>query len=575
VDGWPEEMRACDVGFLPIIAAYVKRLGIVDLVNRLCPSSSEVNTGQMVLALILDSLSGRRPLYRLAERFQQMDTELLFGEYVDPSKFNDDAAGRTLDALYDSGTGQIFTAVAVKMVEQFRIDTRCVHHDTTSVTLYGDYDLYEDPDHGQPFMITNGYNKDHRPDLKQLVHSLLCVDQGIPIGSKLINGNESDKVVNRDVLADISEKMRSLGRIDFVYIADSALVTQDNLDLIGDEQKGCFFITRLPKTYKECGNAITRAMIQDRWKDLGTVSQQPPTVQHTPAHYHGFETGVTLYAKRYRALVVYSDALDKKSVKKLEKDLKQDESEMLKLKAHHEKISYACLPDAEAALGRLAVGKFHRLVGKVQEIARYGRGRPKADGTRTVKRMDYRLNLRLDPDEEAISRARREAGCFVLLSNVPLDGPDMMDSYELLSQYKGQDMVERNFAFLKDDAIVNSLFLKTPARIEALGLILVLSLMVWRLMQRTMRISLSRSGSTIEGWDKKPTSRPTSFMMATKFPTVLVAQANTGRILLSRLSHTQRSYLKILGLSSNVFLDPKARITNGPFQVLKSWESTG
>jgi hypothetical protein len=62
---------------------------------------------------------------------------------------------------------------------------------------------------------------------------------------------------------------------------------------------------------------------------------------------------------------------------------------------------------------------------------------------------------------------------------------------------------------------VNALFLKSPKRIEALGLILVLALMVWRLMERTIRMSLRESGSKVTGWDKKPTSRPTSFMMTT------------------------------------------------------------
>lgn len=571
----PEEFRACDVGFLPIVAAYVKKLGIVDVINRLCPSQNDVNVGQMVMAMILDTLSGRRPLYRLQERFQGMDTELLFGEPVDPAKFNDDAAGRALDAVYDAGTGPIFTAVVLSMLKHFQIDTRCAHHDTTSVTLFGDYDLYHDPDHAHPFVITNGHNKDRRPDLKQMVHSLLCVDQGIPIGNKLLDGNQSDKVVNRDVLCDISDKMRALGRIDFVYVADSALVTKDNLELLGDEQKGCFFITRLPRNYKECNNAIVRAMAQDTWQDLGTLSAAPPTVRRKPAHYHGFETEVTLYGKRYRALVVYSDSLDKKSVKKLEKSISQEKSDILKLKAGHEKISYACLPDAQAALDRVEVGRFHRMVGEVKEIARYGKGRPKADGTQTVKRMEYRLRLRLEVNEEATSRAKREAGCFVLLSNVPLSGDHMMDSHKLLSQYKAQDMVERNFAFLKDDAIVNSLFLKTPARLEALGLIQVLSLMVWRLMQRSMRLSLRRQGSAIEGWDKKPTSRPTSFMMKTKFPSVLVARLNTGRILLTELSGTQHRYLKILGLSSKVFLDPNATLTTDPDHTPKSWETTG
>jgi hypothetical protein len=37
-----------------------------------------------------------------------------------------------------------------------------------------------------------------------------------------------------------------------------------------------------------------------------------------------------------------------------------------------------------------------------------------------------------------------------------------------------------------------------------------------------MRLSLKQTGSTIIGWDKKQTSRPTSFMMTTYFPSVLV-----------------------------------------------------
>ncbi|MFC1836030.1 hypothetical protein ACFL2Q_15140, partial [Thermodesulfobacteriota bacterium] len=48
-------------------------------------------------------------------------------------------------------------------------------------------------------------------------------------------------------------------------------------------------------------------------------------------------------------------------------------------------------------------------------------------------------------------------------------------------------------------AMVNALFLKTPARLEALGLILVISLLVWRLMERTMRVSLKETDSKVTG----------------------------------------------------------------------------
>ena len=58
---------------------------------------------------------------------------------------------------------------------------------------------------------------------------------------------------------------------------------------------------------------------------------------------------------------------------------------------------------------------------------------------------------------------------------------------ELLSLYKSQIGIEKNFSFLKDPAIVNSIFLKKAERIEVLGLVLLISLLIWRLMERSMR----------------------------------------------------------------------------------------
>jgi len=186
-----ENLRGCDVRFLPIVAAFVKRLGIAEEVNRLCGGQSDVSPGLVVEAMALDTLSGRSPLYRLEHSFAKMDLQLLLGVDIPASKFNDDAVGRSLDRIFDTGPGKVLTAVAIRAVKLFGLDTSNVHQDTTSITLYGDYDLYGDPERRHPFVITYGFNKDHRPDLKQLVHSLLCVDYGIPIFSKCYDGNKN------------------------------------------------------------------------------------------------------------------------------------------------------------------------------------------------------------------------------------------------------------------------------------------------------------------------------------------------------------------------------------------------
>ena len=67
-----------------------------------------------------------------------------------------------------------------------------------------------------------------------------------------------------------------------------------------------------------------------------------------------------------------------------------------------------------------------------------------------------------------------EAGCFVLLTNVPTAGDLAHSAREILTVYKEQHGTEQNYGFLKDPVIVNSLFLKKPERIEALGLVLLL-----------------------------------------------------------------------------------------------------
>lgn len=554
----PEILSYADMGYLPIVAAFVKKIGVAEEVDRLCGMESDVRPGVVVSAMILDTLSGRSPLYRFEQFCAAMDTELLLGERVDAAKFNDDCLGRVLHRIYEVGTGRFLTAICLNVHKLFSLNTSHVHHDTTSITLYGDYDLYTDPNHEHPFAIRNGFNKDHRPDLKQIVHSLLCVDHGIPIRSKLEDGNKSDKTANEDLLREIVDRMRQLGAKNFLYVADSALVTPTNLALMNDESKGCRFVTRLPETYAECIQAIERAVAADRWDDVGVLSSQPPTKKRKPAFYRCFETTVPLYGRVHRALVVHSDALDKRKIKKLDRAIHDDFTQLAAIKAQQKKISYACLPDAQAAVARLPRGKFHQFVAEVREEIRYAKGRPKADGTRKIAGTTYSLILNIERDEGAIARAEQKAGCFVLISNTLRDEPGAEDSRQILSTYKDQGYVERNFGFLKDDAIVNSLFLKSPERIEALGLVLVLSLLVWRLMERTMRLSLKQTGSTILGWDKRQTSRPTSFMMTTYFLSVLVLQTHKGRMLGRPLNPVQLHYLAILQLSPAVFLDPEA-----------------
>ena len=408
-------------------------------------------------------------------------------------------------------------------------------------------------------MITHGFSKDHRPDLKQLVHSLLCVDHGIPIYSKLLDGNASDKNINRDLIPEMVKRMRTLGRQDFIYVADSALITEENLARIDDWDNGFLFVSRLPMTYNECRHAIEQAVDADTWEEIGVISDEPRTKNRKPASYRAFESTVTLYGTTYRALVVHSDAHDERRQKRVDKQIAKELEELTKLQKSLEKIDYACLPDAQAAVGRISPATLYEVVVEVQPRPQYGKGRPKSDGTRTLKAMRYGLSISARLDEQAINRLREEAGCFVLISNTLAEGAGAVSTRELLTIYKDQRTVENNFAFLKDPVFVNALFLKSPRRIEALGLVLILALLIWRLMERTMRLNLAATKSKVTGWDKRQTSRPTSLMMTTKFIGVFILVSTLGRRLARPLEAIQLQYLKLLELTPDALVTPYPR----------------
>jgi hypothetical protein len=65
----------------------------LEIVNRLVPVDMEVEPGQIVLGLVLDTLSGRSPLYHLETAFEPCDQAVLFGRQMPGGYFNDDNVG--------------------------------------------------------------------------------------------------------------------------------------------------------------------------------------------------------------------------------------------------------------------------------------------------------------------------------------------------------------------------------------------------------------------------------------------------------------------------------------------------
>jgi hypothetical protein len=89
--------------------------------------------------------------------------------------------------------------------------------------------------------------------------------------------------------------------------------------------------------------------------------------------------------------------------------------------------------------------------------------------------------------------------------------------------------------------------------------VLILALLIWRLMERTMRANLAASKSKVTGWEKRQTSRPTSLMMTTKFIGIFILVSSLGKKLAQPLEDIQVQYLKLLELTPDNLVTPYPR----------------
>ena len=546
-------------GHLPAAASFCRRLGLVQLVNDMVPSKMNVSPGVMVQAMVLDTLSGRSPLYRIKTFMEEQDVELLVGEDLPANTFSDINIGRSLDAIFKAGPSKIVTELGVRATGTFALNTTAPSYDTTSTNVWGDYRACEGDSPPPGSCITWGYSKDHRPDLKQFMTELLCVDGGVPIFGRNLKGNSSDKKSNNVVLSRISAIMHKhgLGPGAFVYVADSAMVTKENLLAVGPN----LFVTRLPANYKQCECAIRNAVDAQEWTWIGRLAETPTRGNRPCAQYKSFETSVTIHEKEYRAVVVHSSSHDKRRQKKYDRMVVTSRKSIDDALKKQPSV-YACEPDARNAADRVEKlsDELHGVSVTIRpvEVRKPGRPPKNAPAAMTTK---YELDWKVTEDADALAKLKKLAGCFVLLTNVPSSGEGSMNSAALLKTYKGQYGVESDFAFLKDPIVVNDIFLKTPSRIDALGMIMIIALMVWRLMERSMRTYVKNTGDLLPGWCSRPTTKPTSFMMSTAMTGITVAKINNKRTLLRAPPERPMAFLRALGLDSNVFLNPNCKCT--------------
>ena len=535
-------MKIENLDHLGLVAGIIDELGLVELTDKLVEGKPHrhISTGQVVKAMILNCFGFiSAPLYLFSEFFESKPIEHLLGEGVKASHLNDDRLGRALDELYAYGTSHFFLQVAIAAAAKFEVDISQGHLDSTSIAVHGEYKK-PTPEAQEELVITSeqeaepvaievvrGYSRDHRPELKQFMVNLVCSrDGGVPLGLKVGNGNDSDAQQFGKLMKEFKERWTT----NQMLVVDAAFYSEPNLQ----EVKSLKWLSRVPQTLKEAKHLIST---EEKKLTEGECDLEDYRLWEIEKEYGGIPQRWILIESQNRK----ADAsLWEPELEKLERHLNKQ------LKALSKQI-FACKPDALEALLRFEQTlETHALESYCVETIRTRRipGRPpKEKAPQEVE--GYRLQAKLVRKEKTEEHYQQKRSRFILATN-ELDLSEW-PAQKLLLEYKNQQKVERGFRFLKDPLFfTSSVFVKKTTRVEALALLMALTLLVYTLAERKLRQSLRDNQQTVLSQLKKKTASPTFRWIIQKFQGIHLVTLDHSTTI-SNLSDERQQIIHLLG----------------------------
>ncbi|MEG3223815.1 IS1634 family transposase [Vibrio gigantis] len=332
--------------------------------------------------------------------------------------------------------------------------------------------------------LVKGYSRDYRPELNQVVLELICENQaGLPVYMQALSGNTNDAKAFAEVTSNHIHCLKAAQNSRY-FIADASLYTEESISSLDKQQQK--FITRVPMTIKLAKQTL--------------LALEPEQLSVIGNGYSGCWIDSDYGKVNQRWLLVHSAQATKREeitfFKNLEKTIAKEMQALGKLS----KKPFACGTDAELPF----------------------------------------------TDLDKVKLAKLKVGMFILATN-DADSEDLTMA-ALLEHYKSQQKVERGFRFLKSpEFLTSSIFLKKPERIEALLMIMTMSLLVYPSLEHKIREQLKQAEEFFPSMVKnKTTSKPTARWGFLKFEGIDILEIN-GQRLITGLQEHQIQLLRLLG----------------------------
>jgi transposase len=441
------------LGALPVLYALLETLQVREVINRYCPTESDIDHGTVAAVLILNRLTMPLPQYKVVDWMAQTVLVQILG--VPAAKFNDDRLARTLDALQPHCQA-IWEEVAHRALAQAKVDLSVLFYDLTAYVTHGAYSNSEHIDFG----FAN-----NTPMRKRKFKNGLDVsaDGNMPVGYALWSGRTTDLATVEENMKRLKQFMRRYGYpLEQLLIVTDRGNLSDKLALAYDEQQVHYLsgLRVLRNVHRELLLAVPTAQFY----------AHPLTNAQGPNGYWGVPCVVPFEHQGrkaiHRGLVVLSGPM--------RAALRQTRAAQL----------WALRQALQEVRDRIGTPRY-RTVRGVQRCANAKlNASPVGKFVRAQATADEQgqVHLRCWVDHYALWQACERDGRYLLVTNDWSLSPRQM-----LALYHQKDGVEKRIRVSKQDLKVSPVYLHKDERIEAMLLVNMLALLAYSLLERQVR----------------------------------------------------------------------------------------
>jgi len=515
-----------EVGPLLLVSHYLRRLGLVELIDAAAPmrGKSLLTHGEVIAALVANRLSAPAPLYDVAGwAGQAAIAELL---KVPAGLLNDDRLGRALEAFCPVAE-DLRGRLLLTTLDTFDVDASRLHLDLTTIRFAGAY-----PD---STLVKKGWGSD-----RKVARQVRTLQASTPAGVALYLRPHKGSEAELTCLGQALETLQALTPAGLVIVADSAFGHLSSL--CAADRKGLRFVVplRADTGWADRFDHDVPAGI-GALADLDHVAErerQLPPQRRT--RWCGLLTAYPTTDPKHgsthdlRVAYIWSSEQATSVSQARERALAKAEADLTRVRNGLGGRYYKTTEQVRTKVARTVHPRITALL--TVQTGTDSRGKP---------------TLNWQRNHQAITAAGRLDGLYALATNLPDPDTGALTATDVLDIYKDQWLVEQRHRDLKRAAPlrVRPVFLHNDDRIEALIGVVGIALLIFGLLEADLRRRLPADQERLPGLlPEGRAAKPTGLNILAAFNGLGFTYSPSGPVL-DRLNPTQRQILALLDIS--------------------------